>query len=879
MRTTRKLLALLLAVAMVFTMTAMTALATGGDDGTTTPDSAPTTPGGGTTTPDGGATAPGGGPATPDGGPATPGGDPTTPEVSAEAQAVIALIEALPEFDTLDSDEAVEAFEAKVSEARVAYDALAEEQQAEVTNYETLTQAEAYLTGPTNITPRGTDVCAIGTTGYPTLEAAVAAVQPDEPAIITMLTNAELTTLLTIPKEKNILLDLHGCTITAQEGPERKICNYGTLTIQATGGGTIENTESNSYGLIDNYGSLTINGGTFMDHGYGNGASIKNRNGTLVINDGAFQGTSEDLVNANTRIANEGSLTINGGTYTTQHGQNPSIKIISGNASVQNATITSRRGSGIEVGGGQTTLTNNNVTIQEANSYYASAIAACYGGSITVNSGFYSSQGYGAYVYSSGGTIVVKNGSISGEVGAVRADVDSASYPNATALIQVEGGTTEGQWSTNNNKNAKLVASGGTHDDVSQFLAAGMKQSETGEVIINTDIAVAKIGNVPYISLQAAVDAIANDADTTITLLKTTQGPGVKVPSGKNITFDLGGHTYTVIEPLVGSQGTKTNGFQFLKDSNIIIKNGAINGGTAAKILLQNYSNLTLKGVTLDAQNSDVCEYVLSNNNGRVYITGKTNIYAAAGGYAFDVYYWPQSGNGYVGGVDVTVNTTGVISGDIQYGSDGTDVAAVAEKAKLLIQNGTFTGEISTYGLGTDNKAGISISGGSFSKPVKDAFLATGFDCVWNGHAYVVKAASSGGGGGSGSYLPVILSPVWNQTVSVIEHGTLTMSVWASRASSYQWYVDRGDGRFVAIAGATGDSLTIWPDMGDNGNRYYCRAMNGYGGVDSHYFTLCVVRSTLPPKTGDQVCVTLWVCLMALGVAGALTAWNRQRNR
>ena len=138
----------------------------------------------------------------------------------------------------------------------------------------------------------------------------------------------------------------------------------------------------------------------------------------------------------------------------------------------------------------------------------------------------------------------------------------------------------------------------------------------------------------------------------------------------------------------------------------------------------------------------------------------------------------------------------------------------------------------------------------------------------------------SGGGSGSGSYLPVILSPSWSQTVSVVEHGTLTMSVRARGASSYQWFVDRGDGRgFVPIAGATGDSLTIWPDMGDHGNRYYCRAMNGHGGVNSPYFTLCVVRSTLPPKTGDQVSVTLWVCLMALGVAGALTAWNRQRNR
>ena len=143
-----------------------------------------------------------------------------------------------------------------------------------------------------------------------------------------------------------------------------------------------------------------------------------------------------------------------------------------------------------------------------------------------------------------------------------------------------------------------------------------------------------------------------------------------------------------------------------------------------------------------------------------------------------------------------------------------------------------------------------------------------------------VKPTPSGGGSGSGSYLPVILSPSWNQTVSVIEHGTLTMSVRASWASSYQWFVDRGDGRgFVAIVGATGASLTIWPDMGDNGNRYYCQAKNGYGGVNSPCFTLCVVRSTLPPKTGDQVSVTLWVCLMALGVAGALTAWNRQKNR
>ena len=87
----------------------------------------------------------------------------------------------------------------------------------------------------------------------------------------------------------------------------------------------------------------------------------------------------------------------------------------------------------------------------------------------------------------------------------------------------------------------------------------------------------------------------------------------------------------------------------------------------------------------------------------------------------------------------------------------------------------------------------------------KEAIEEADSNITVSGPAAVKPTPSGGGSGGSGSYLPVILSPVWNQTVSVIEHGTLTMSVRASGASSYQWFVDRGDGRgFVAIAGERG---------------------------------------------------------------------------
>ena len=112
-------------------------------------------------------------------------------------------------------------------------------------------------------------------------------------------------------------------------------------------------------------------------------------------------------------------------------------------------------------------------------------------------------------------------------------------------------------------------------------------------------------------------------------------------------------------------------------------------------------------------------------------------------------------------------------------------------------------------------------------------------------------------------------------------NGTVTLSVDATGVGfgGYQWFVNWGDGQgFVPVAGATGPSLTLYPTFADNGSQYYCRVMNGYGYVDSGCFTLSVVGGMVP-KTGDQVSVTLWVCLMALGVAGAAAVLARRRSR
>ena len=144
---------------------------------------------------------------------------------------------------------------------------------------------------------------------------------------------------------------------------------------------------------------------------------------------------------------------------------------------------------------------------------------------------------------------------------------------------------------------------------------------------------VAKIGNVEYATLQEAVNA-AKHAQT-ITLLGDAEGPGVVIDKkDMNIVIDFDGHTYTLTEP-VGSKGTESNGFQILSGAKLItLTNGTLKVADSAAdkfyILIQNYANLTVRGMTLDGTNldkwskTDGDSYVLSNNSGKVTINSTT---------------------------------------------------------------------------------------------------------------------------------------------------------------------------------------------------------------------------------------------------------------
>ena len=407
---------------------------------------------------------------------------------------------------------------------------------------------------------------------------------------------------------------------------------------------------------------------------------------------------------------------------------------------------------------------------------------------------------------------------------------------------------------------------------------------------------VAKIGDKTY---QTLADAVADVGLTpvTITLLADATGDGIKVEAPKNITFDLDGHTYNVDGTTVGSSGTETNGFQLLKGSAVTFKNGTITSNKA-KILIQNYSDLTLENVVLDGRNlDDARPYTLSLNNGNVNITGNTSILAKKGGVAFDLYYWPNGG--YADGVQLTVNTTGTISGTIELTTDGSSSGQpenAAEHNKLNILNINHEGTIRNV-LGNYDTDVVSISGGTFAyaptEYTKDTVVSSGNDyyvgaqandVLSNPNTKEVTVLKANGPltvadgieltNSTGSTIPV------NDNL-IEDNFSLLIHDWEEVPAKAPTCTEAGHGAYWECTDChmmvdnNGNALTAVPVIPATGHSY----QNGV-------CTVCGVREDVPapvtpPKTGDSAHPLLWsvVLLAALLGAGLLCAGLRKRFR
>ena len=243
---------------------------------------------------------------------------------------------------------------------------------------------------------------------------------------------------------------------------------------------------------------------------------------------------------------------------------------------------------------------------------------------------------------------------------------------------------------------------------------------------------IAKIGDTHYVTLRAAVNAVTDSTQTTITLLRDVVGGlGVQFQSGKDITLDFKGHSYTVTEAdaLVGSSGTETNGFQLLKDSNITFQNGSIGLSDTVRCayLLQNYANLTLEDMQIDISNNMHCQAALHSMHGYVEVLGTTSIknsgtyvwYSDDGvdtGVKKSVSTMDWSANGiYTAGTQVEINTTGNLEGQI-YSSAYAGSYPPTGKSITTIRNANVIGDVVESEYVNENEYGVKfeIKGGQF---------------------------------------------------------------------------------------------------------------------------------------------------------------------
>ncbi len=210
--------------------------------------------------------------------------------------------------------------------------------------------------------------------------------------------------MIEIPEGTEVNLNIPaGVTVKlANEGENIRLFNYGNVTI--SGEGSIEG----AYGIMRNYGTLTVESGNFKTTNTTGGTALCNENGgTMIINDANVNAAYYALYNDN------GTMTINGGTFKSTsnksngNGQDPAycVCICGENAET---TINYAVIEGIQ--GGLAAIDNATLTIHDGifSTYYPEngetylnhyALYTANVGTATVNGGKFYSEGSKVCIY------------------------------------------------------------------------------------------------------------------------------------------------------------------------------------------------------------------------------------------------------------------------------------------------------------------------------------------------------------------------------------------------------------------------------------------------------------------------------------------------
>ena len=420
----------------------------------------------------------------------------------------------------------------------------------------------------------GAYVAAIGTTGYETLEAALAAA--DAGATVKMLADVVLTEKQTIAKA--LVLDLNGKTISSTVDEFITIVSGGNLTIDdATNEGRIENTATSGSAIRIETGTvtgtvggiLTLTGGSILAHSSNDAAVYSQSRGgekvTVSIKGGRIEndGTNSYAVKLG---SNTGTINVTGGEIV---GGQYGLYVFAGNVvNISGGTIRGNTGNAV-YSGAQNKITISGGTLTPGGTAAALAIG---GGSI-------GPQSCTVTVGREGGTVAdVTIPSIDFKPGF---SANMATVNLLSGIVQkflnFDKMTVE---KVSQGKDKLLVGTDITAclpgSDLLCQLDAASGLYEIVKLTVENAAAIVTHDDVetPYHTVEQACKAVT-DGDT-LTLKVDHTGSQTLSFSAKNVTVDLGGKTLTYTGATGGLSSALSFNQSTASDNIVTVKNGTI---------------------------------------------------------------------------------------------------------------------------------------------------------------------------------------------------------------------------------------------------------------------------------------------------------------
>lgn len=560
----------------------------------------------------------------------------------------------------------------------------------------------------------GKYVAQIGSKKYETLADAIRLAAKGK--TITLLDN--VTENVEIAANKKLTLDLNGFTLNGGTGTAKAaLYNLGTITIQDTSEaktGTIKRGDAGiegetSYYVIRNQGTMTIESGIVINN---SGYRKVNSTGSMVGSSLICNGDCDE----------GGTLTIKGGTFT----QNNFIAIKNGVLGV------------LKVTGG--TITSNHSAIQN---WFEADIT---GGKITGQL-WTDAWGEGKSV---GKTTIGGDATFAGEI---VMDITGSVAPT----LAINGGNLNvTRWRITNaaaNAGAKPAVSGGTFSSAvkEEYCATGYipKDNGDGTYGVKEGVYVAKVDNVKYETLQAAINA-AKGNSTVRLLANVTLTETAVFPAGKTVHLNLVGHNITATGTALRINGTtdiqSTGGVGTIEstgnvavavgnNASLTVYSGTLKGregavitgtSTGAKIEIK-------KNATLIATDNAV---IAGNGSQR---DGKPNTILVRGG----TFIGGIVTDGYIAcGIYAPWNDNVTVSGGTFNITNGAGIVARAGTVKVT--GGTFNCTGTAEGYVGDSKNKVPCAALVFDKAAKYPALTESSQILVSGGSFSTDPAVNG---------------------------------------------------------------------------------------------------------------------------------------